>query len=610
MLDTHEPVSPVHSRLARATLLAVVLFPTLAGADWINLSGAENSRNIAEIYVQDNHVKIVLELFPDDLIAFHQIMPDEFFGEDGAAERAPEAERLAEFANEGLQVLTAEGKKLPVEVLLVEPRMRVDRASIFAGMQNPITGRITPGPPEDKRVVYTELRYPFQKKPKALTFIPPLDSNGQNKAGIGFIVEHKSVPVIDFRFLAGSAKLALDWEDPWYSKFDNPNLKRHHQSALMSFLYVEPYEVRHEVLTRVKDLDEWMDLGLRNDEFIEVDELEPLRNRISEFLMSKNEVKIDGVPGQPILDRATYIKVGVTGIQLLETPERMETNTAIIGVIFAYLTDGIPQEVTVDWELFTDQIQQVPATMTDPAGPMPYFLSPDDKQLRWENFLKKYELPQVRRVELADELRGLQLPLASTASVLLLIPIGFSLRNRRQRGVSIVPPLGIGAVLIVAAILSSGMLRVTVPIAMPMSMASQVSEADGKLILDSLLQNIYRAFDFREEEDVYDKLALSVEGELLADVYIQNRKSFAVKKAGGAQAKVKEVAVEAVTVRPVPGNRRSLELEATWSAKGSVGHWGHIHTRMNKYQALLTLEPVDGAWKLTSLDILQEERVQ
>ena len=125
-----------------------------------------------------------------------------------------------------------------------------------------------------------------------------------------------------------------------------------------------------------------------------------------------------------------------------------------------------------------------------------------------------------------------------------------------------------------------------------------------------MLQNIYRAFDFREEEDVYDKLALSVEGELLADVYIQNRKSFAVKKAGGAQAKVKEVAVEAVTVRPVPGNRRALELEATWSAKGSVGHWGHIHTRMNKYQALLTLEPVEGAWKLTGLDIVREERVQ
>ena len=62
------------------------------------------------------------------------------------------------------------------------------------------------------------------------------------------------------------------------------------------------------------------------------------------------------------------MKVALTGIQLLEQPERLEISTAIVGVIIAYITDGMPKEVTVDWELFTDQIQQVPATSVDPAG--------------------------------------------------------------------------------------------------------------------------------------------------------------------------------------------------------------------------------------------------
>ncbi len=83
--------------------------------------------------------------------------------------------------------------------------------------------------------------------------IPPLDDEGRALVTIGFIVYHKAVPVIDFRYLGAPSTLTLD-PDPWYSKFDNPNLKRHHKDALMSFLYVEPYEVRHEILTRVKDL--------------------------------------------------------------------------------------------------------------------------------------------------------------------------------------------------------------------------------------------------------------------------------------------------------------------------------------------------------------------
>ena len=155
--------------------------------------------------------------------------------------------------------------------------MRVDRQSPFAGMINPYTRQRVPEAPADKRVLYAEMIYPFKGKPKSITMVPPLDEEGRARVTIGFIAYHKAVPVIDFRYLGSPAKLNLNWADPWYSRFDNPNLKRHHKSALMSYLYVEPHEVRHEVLIRVKDMEEWMDLGLRGKEYIEVDELDGLR---------------------------------------------------------------------------------------------------------------------------------------------------------------------------------------------------------------------------------------------------------------------------------------------------------------------------------------------
>ncbi|CAB1062632.1 hypothetical protein D1BOALGB6SA_7412 [Olavius sp. associated proteobacterium Delta 1] len=50
-----------------------------AYADWINLSGAENAANIAEIYINDDHVRIELEIFVNDMVVFDRLMPDDFF---------------------------------------------------------------------------------------------------------------------------------------------------------------------------------------------------------------------------------------------------------------------------------------------------------------------------------------------------------------------------------------------------------------------------------------------------------------------------------------------------------------------------------------------------
>ena len=344
------PISPIargnlsvrtratRSWLAAVTLLMIIAAP--ADADWINLTGAETSPNIAEIYVLDDRVKVALEVYINDIPTFGELIPDHWL-KDEAKDRPSLTERLRRFSKEKLRIVAPDGTNLPARLVLVESRMRVDRNSPFAGMVNPYTRQRIAEPPADKRVMYVELEYPFSGKPNRLTFVPPLDDEGRPLVSIGFIAYHKSVPIIDFRYLSAATAVQLDWRDPWYTKFDNPNLKRHHKSALMSFLYVEPYEVRHEILVRVKDLENWMDLGLHGD-FIEADELEPLKQRIGEFMLEKNTVRIDGLPAKPILDRMDYVKVSITGIQILRQPERLETSTAILGVILAYITEGMP----------------------------------------------------------------------------------------------------------------------------------------------------------------------------------------------------------------------------------------------------------------------------
>ena len=262
-----------------SALLCCCIVRNPAYADWISLSGAENAPNIAEIHINDDHVKVDLEIFVNDMVTFDQLIPDEFFkGSD--IKRPSLAERMRRFSNEGLQIIADQGQKLQASLKLVEPRLRKERPSLFAGKINPYTRQLIPGPPEDKRVLYAELVYPFLKKPKSLTIIPPLDEKGLSQVPISFVTYHQGVPIHDFKYLSESSTVTLDWDDPWYSRFDKKALKRWQTGGVMSFIYIEPYEVRHEVLARVKDLAAWIDLDLRGNEFIEADENKELKKRV------------------------------------------------------------------------------------------------------------------------------------------------------------------------------------------------------------------------------------------------------------------------------------------------------------------------------------------
>ena len=585
----------------------LIIVRTPANADWINLSGAQNAPNIAEIYIHDDYVKIDLEIFVNDVVTFDRLIPDVFF-KGTNIKRPPLEDRMRLFSNEDFQIIDDKGRKLQAELKLIEPRFRKERPSPYAGKINPYTLQLIPGPPEDKRVLYAELVYPFTKKPTSLTFIPPLDEKFKtSKVAIGFITYHNRVPINDFRFLGEPSTVTLDWNDPWYSEFDKKALKRWQRGGVMSFLYIEPYEVRHEILARVKDLSAWMDLGLRGDEFIEADENEPLKKRVGEFFLKRDKVLIDGRQLRPILDRTAFVKYSMTVSTFLELPEQLPINTAMVGVIITYPTQGIPQKVTSVWDLWSERIQKVPADAIDPAGPFPSEVTPNDNVLTWNNFLKTYQMPTVAEVALDESLTTMKIPLASVLCLLALLPLGLQIRKHRRSAGSVGLLIGLAVLFIAGSVLLYPFLNVAV--AKPAAIAPKMTDKDAVTVLNSLLKNIYRSFDFREEEDVYDRLATSVSGDLLSDIYLQNRKSLVVTQAGGARARVKEVEILDVDVNHLDDSPLGLLFHARWTAMGTVGHWGHIHIRKNQYEANITVKPVEGPWKITGLELLEETRI-
>ena len=123
-----------------------------------------------------------------------------------------------------------------------------------------------------------------------------------------------------------------------------------------------------------------------------------------------------------------------------------------------------------------------------------------------------------------------------------------------------------------------------------------------------MLTNVYRSIDLRDEEAVYDRLALTVYGDQLTEIYLQSRKSMELENRGGARGKVDDVEIlEIKSVKDLEDNRIAIEL--IWKVSGSVTHFGHTHYRQNKNYAVITIIPVDAIWKVEAIDIIDEARL-
>ena len=575
----------------RSFLLVIVLllYGVPVKADFISLIKADECETIIEVFVEDGQIRVTYEIGLLDWKYFKEIIPGDLLNEE--LREYIESEGKNYFYKNVFKV-NADGKILIGEIVRQEVMPRKYRASLYTGVVNK-NSKVS------KQMLFVEIIYPLTNKPKKVVITPPIEEGRTSTfANIGFVTYHKRIPVNDLRYLGQSVTLNLDWKDPWYSKFNNINLRRHHQSSLMSFLYVDPYEVRHEVLVRVKDLDEWLDLGYDLDDTIEIADQDLLKDKISAFLVNRNIVTIDGKVGKPIIDKIHFVKWSLAGIQIQEIKEPMDYSSAVIGVIFAYPHDSIAQNISINWDMFSDKIKTIPNVATDPVGPMPYNLKQDDNVLVWTNFMKKYKLPTISEVEVSYAKVPVLYLVALVFIIFGLVKV-FKTYKRSN--------LKYGLIILLGALFIGLGSYFKQSITIPFMQQSSFSKPEASSVISHLLKNTYRAFDFREESDIYDKLAISNDENLLAELYIQTKKSMVLESQGGIQVKVKDV--EVIEVEEVSSNSDGISFRCKWIVKGDVGHWGHIHSRINQYEAILHIKPENNVWKLNDIDIIEEVRL-
>ena len=370
-----------------------------------------------------------------------------------------------------------------------------------------------------------------------------------------------------------------------------------------AYLYLEPFHARVEVMLDVATVQGWLKLPSTPAAPMSPAARQLISDNAAKAAAEWCLLKANDSRAQGALSGVALVK-GKPGATLpydiTESPTEQEL---MVGFMYEFSIPGAPETIELRWSQFAAPVERLPLTVFHGVTSTHKEISATNPSTTWINGGK---LPMPKPLA---ALPALPQPAVYAVPVITILwgffGIGFyiwmDVRNKKFPG-GFMPFLA--AWLFGIAITWGTTIKMPDPFAAPSVAVSTPAAAEA--VLQPLLRNVYRAFDYRKEEDIYDLLARSVDGELLRTLYLQIVQALTLDNAEGARVRVTDLSV---TIEQVTPKGEGFVASGQWTALGTVGHWGHQHQRLNRYKASLIVSPVAGEWKLTGLEVMEERRL-
>ena len=368
-------------------------------------------------------------------------------------------------------------------------------------------------------------------------------------------------------------------------------------APILAYLSVEPYEIRQEVLIKAEDVIKSF-YPQYTGEFITIEIQDKLKTYLTDTIRNSAKILIDGQIIQSSETSANFVRLSRGGVTLREAPIAESLEDGIIGITLIYDIPSFPKSIEYEWNYFPGLVQNIESSIVDPYGTLSANLSSQVKSMSWVNRLSGFELPTVEPIKI--ELYPLPIVAICLWAIVLIYFIFILIKKQQSR------PKALVIILVAFGFILYPFVRTASEL--PFLPKWKPSTERSANILNDLLANVYRAFDRRKENDVYDRLSMSVTGGQLTEIYLSNRQSMALENRGGARANVDEVNIlEIYEVNHAQEN--GFTADASWTVRGSVNHFGHTHYRQNQYRALVTFIDENDIWKISSIETIEEKRI-
>lgn len=332
------------------------------------------------------------------------------------------------------------------------------------------------------------------------------------------------------------------------------------------------------------------------------------RDQLTRYIQSICRVKMDGLMVNPVIRLLEWEKIP-GAMHLIEETDLLQAYMEI-----EYPIKTPPQQIAIEWDYYVPEPSYGWAAVADPDqdpqqidvefeeyGRYNYFiLSPTEPGFTWHAPSDSLETNTVSQITHADPHSSQPFP---TFPVSILLVGGLTFVVTRARGTS----LAVSGLIVFATAASA-----TVAWQQHHARERIPQESEAITIFETLHQNIYRAFDYTSQSDIYDALAQSVDGPLLDRMYTDIYQSLILRDEGGAVCRVESIQVDAVDFLGSDSEQKSANytVACKWDVLGKVKHWGHAHERRNRYAATFQLEPREHHWKICEVNVTRQERIE
>ncbi len=332
---------------------------------------------------------------------------------------------------------------------------------------------------------------------------------------------------------------------------------------------------------------------------------EPNKEDAQSFVQKHAPVKVGDVEVTPRVEQVQMLPAfrPIDPTQP-EVPERY-----MVHVRYPLSVAEMPPEIHFSWDRFDgvdwEGSVQVPITLKSPGNFADNLFSPIDPHYTWRaSEHKPRPVRDVAHVEAKPPERW-TIPMAPIFVILALLAVRW-LPILRRAGTPLRASV-VASSMAAAALLWAPL---TLSIVAPGSAGSVLPTAEeAKVIFEQLLDNVYAAFDADDEDAIYDRLALSIDGALINDVYAEVYESRIMRNNSGVIVVIDSVDHDDRHIDiPEAVWKRHFDVIWSWRVHGSITHLGHTHKRTNFYRAEFTVRHTGDAWKIASQKIFSHKR--